>query len=85
MQRSAKHLLFRLNLGLAGRVLGLYRCCDSKIVISVDIAWDELWNCTEQVRNYRIEGDRLHIEAAPQPYVNFGGRVMRGIQIWARD
>jgi hypothetical protein len=41
-------------------------------------------NGTEQVRYYRIEGDRLHIEAAPQPYANFGGSVMRGILIWAR-
>ena len=64
---------------------GTYRTEGSKIVISVDIAWDESWNCTEQVRYYRIEGDRLHIEAAPRPYVNFGGRVMRGILIWARD
>jgi hypothetical protein len=40
---------------------------------------------TEQVRYYRIEGDRLHIEAAPQPYANLGGRVMRGILIWTRE
>lgn len=64
---------------------GTYRTEGNKIVISVDIAWDESWNGTEQVRYYRIEGDRLHIEAAPQPYANFGGKVMRGILIWARD
>lgn len=64
---------------------GTYRTEGNKILISVDIAWDELWNGTEQVRYYRIEGDRLHIEAAPQPYANFGGSVMRGILIWARD
>lgn len=32
-----------------------------------------------------FEGDKLHIEAAPQPYANFGGRVMRGILVWQRD
>jgi lipocalin-like protein len=58
---------------------GIYRTDGNKILISVDIAWDESWNGTEQVRYYRIEGDRLHIEAAPQPYANFGGSVMRGI------
>ncbi len=43
---------------------GTYRTEGNKILISVDIAWDESWNGIEQVRYYRIEGDRLHIEAA---------------------
>ena len=64
---------------------GKYRTDGNKIVIKVDIAWDESWNGTEQVRYYKIEGDELHIEAAPQPYANFDGKVMRGILIWARD
>jgi hypothetical protein len=62
-----------------------YRTGGNKIVIDVDIAGDESWNGTEQVRYYRLEGDQLHIEAAPQPYANFGGKLMRGILIWARD
>ena len=63
---------------------GLYRIEGDKIVVSVDIAWDESWVGTKQLRTYRLEGDRLHIEAAPQPYANFGGRIMRGILIWAK-
>jgi hypothetical protein len=39
----------------------------------------------EQVRDFRIEGDKLHIEAAPQPDANFRGRVMRGILVWQRE
>jgi hypothetical protein len=72
---------FRSMLAYSGR----YHIEGDKIIIKVDIAWDESWNGTEQVRFYRIEGDRLHIEAAPQPYANFGGKVMRGILIWARE
>ena len=64
---------------------GKYRTEGNKIVINVDLAADESWNGTEQVRHYRLEGDQLHIEAAPQPYANFGGKVMRGILIWTRD
>jgi len=64
---------------------GKYHTEGEKIVIKVDIAWDESWNGTEQVRFYKIEGEQLHIEAAPQPYANFGGKVMRGILIWARE
>jgi hypothetical protein len=72
---------FRSMLAYSGKC----RTERNKIVIKVDIAADESWNGTEQVRYFRLEGDRLHIEAAPQPYANFGGKVMRGILIWARD
>jgi hypothetical protein len=72
---------FRSMLAYSGR----YRTEGCQIIITVDIAWDEGWIGTEQVRNFRIEGDRLHIDAAPQPYANFGGRVMRGILVWRRE
>jgi hypothetical protein len=36
---------------------GKYRIDKNKIIINVDIAWDESWNGTEQVRYYQIEGD----------------------------
>ena len=58
---------------------GKYRVDADKIVIKVDISADEAWIGTEQVRLFKLEGDRLHIEALPQPYANFGGTVMRGI------
>jgi Lipocalin-like domain len=64
---------------------GSFRTEESKIIIKVDIAWDESWIGTEQVRSFRIDGDNLHIDAAPQPYANFGGRVMRGILVWRME
>jgi len=64
---------------------GKYRTEGNKVVIKVDIAADEAWNGTEQVRYYKIDGDELHIEAAPQAYPNFGGKVMRGILVWKRE
>jgi len=72
---------FRSMLAYSGR----YRADGREIVIAVDVAGDEGWVGTEQVRFYRLEGDKLHIEAAPQPYANFGGKVMRGILIWERE
>ncbi len=51
-----------------------------KIVIKVDIAWDESWVGTD-----RIEGDKLHIEAAPQRYASLGDRVMRAVLLWERE
>ncbi len=64
---------------------GRYRTEGNKIVINVDIAADEAWTGTEQVRYYEIDGDELRIEAPPQPYPNFGGKVMRGILVWKKD
>jgi hypothetical protein len=64
---------------------GKYRTEGNKIVINADIAADESWNRKEQARYFKIEGDQLHIEAAPQRYANFGDRLMRAILIWVRD
>lgn len=64
---------------------GKYRTEGEKIVVNVDIAADESWNGTEQVRYYKFEGNELHIEAPPQAYANFGGKVMRGVLVWKRD
>jgi Lipocalin-like domain len=72
---------FRSMLAYSGR----YRTDGDKIVITVDISWDESWNGTEQIRQYRLQGDRLHIEAMPQVYSNLGGRVMRGVLVWTKD
>jgi hypothetical protein len=64
---------------------GTYRIDADKITINVDISWDEAWVGTDQVRLIKLEGDRLHIEALPQPYANFGGKAMRGLLTWERD
>ncbi len=72
---------FKTLLAYSGR----YRTERDTIVITVDIAWDESWTGTKQVRTYRVDGDLLHIEAAPQPYASFGGKVMRAVLVWARE
>jgi hypothetical protein len=64
---------------------GKYRTEENKIMISVDIAADEAWNGTEQVRYYKVDGNQLHIEAPLQPYANFGDKVMRGILLWQKE
>ena len=64
---------------------GRYRTEGNRITVKVDLAWDEAWIGTEQVRYCRIEGDELHMEAVPQLYANLGGKLMRGILIWTRE
>jgi Lipocalin-like domain len=64
---------------------GTYRIRDDVMLIDVDIAWDESWVGSEQIRRFRLEGDELHIEAAPQTFANFGGRMLRALLVWKRD
>ena len=71
---------FRTMLAYSGR----YQIDGRKIIVNVEIAWDESWVGTEQVRVFTLEGDKLHIEAAPQRYANLGDRTMRAILVWER-
>lgn len=81
-QSDADHTAaFRSMLAYAGR----YRSEGDRVIVDVDMAWDESWNGTEQVRYYRIEGDRLYIESEPQRVATFGGRNIRGILVWTRE
>jgi hypothetical protein len=74
-------MAFRLMLAHSG----WYRTDGNKIIIKIDIALDESWKDTEQVRYHSVEADRLNMEAPPLSYANFGGRVMRGILVWTRE
>jgi hypothetical protein len=64
---------------------GKYRLENGKVITKVEAAWNEAWVGTEQIRAYRFEGDRLHLESPPQPHPNIGGRVVRIIVTWERE
>ncbi|MBV9756642.1 MAG: lipocalin-like domain-containing protein, partial [Alphaproteobacteria bacterium] len=64
---------------------GRYRVEGDRFVTTVDMAWNESWVGTEQVRHYRIEGNTLHIETEPQPAAGFGNRVTRYVLVWDRE
>ena len=64
---------------------GHYRVEGDHFITTVDIAWNESWVGTEQVRHYRIEGDKLYVETEPQPAAGFGNRVTRFVLAWERE
>jgi Lipocalin-like domain len=65
---------------------GRYRVEDGKVITKVEIAWNEAWVGTEQVRFLRFEGDDLlHIESPPMPHPNVNNKVVRVIVSWQRD
>jgi len=65
---------------------GRYRVEDGKVITKVEVAWNEAWVGSEQVRFLRFEGDDvLHIESPPMPHPNVNDKVVRVIVTWRRD
>jgi hypothetical protein len=64
---------------------GKYRLENGRVVTRVEAAWNEAWVGTDQVRAYRFEGARLHLESPPMPHPNLGGKVVRVIVTWERE
>jgi len=64
---------------------GNYRVDRNKIIITVDIAWNEAWNGTDQVWLYRFEKDQLIIEDLPKSYPDIPDAMIRVIWTCERD
>jgi hypothetical protein len=65
---------------------GRWRLDDGKIKVKVEAAWQQAWVGTEQIREYRFDGDdRVNLEGPPQPHPNMLGKSVRIIVIWERD
>jgi hypothetical protein len=65
---------------------GRYRVEDGKVITKVEVAWNEAWVGSEQVRFLRFEGDDLlHIESPPMAHPNVNNKVVRVIVTWQRD
>jgi hypothetical protein len=55
----------------------------SKWITKPDVAWNQAW-LVDQERNFRLEGDKLYIETAPQMNPNFG-KIVRVTLVWERE
>jgi hypothetical protein len=55
----------------------------NKWITKPDVAWNEAW-LVDQERNFRLEGDKLYIETAPQINPNFG-KLVRVTLMWERE
>ena len=74
-------VLFRTMLSYTG----VYRFEGDKFITTVEVSWNESWNGTDQVRFYKLDGDRLDIVTAwmPNP-IDPERRVARAILSWER-
>jgi hypothetical protein len=62
---------------------GFYRLEGDKWTTKVDVAWNPAWDGTEQVRSFKLDGDRLQVISAWAMSPNLG-RVTRAIVTWQR-
>jgi hypothetical protein len=64
---------------------GRYRVENGKVITKVEAAWNEAWVGGEQVREIRIDGDRLYIQSPPMPHPNINNKMVRVIVEWERE
>lgn len=62
---------------------GTFTVDGGKVTHHVDISWNEEWTGTDQIRYFRIEGDRLHITSDPQP-LGADGRMIVAELEWEK-
>ena len=64
---------------------GTYRVENDKWIMKIDVAWNESWTGTEQVRFFKIEGDTLTVTSPWEPNTNLPGRPeTRGVLVWSK-
>ncbi|HEY1720904.1 MAG TPA: lipocalin-like domain-containing protein [Magnetospirillaceae bacterium] len=56
-----------------------------RFVTTVDTAWFQPWVGTEQARTFRLDGDNLHITAAPAKTPHTGDALVVGVLSWVRE
>ena len=63
---------------------GLYRVDGSKIIVSVDVSWNESLNGTQVIRNWQLEGNRLSITTDRAPYSRDPSKMAVTRVVWER-
>ena len=71
--------LFRTMVSYAGR----YTIDGDRVTHHVDVAWNEVWAGTRQVRTFRLDGDRVSLATEPTPDPFTGAMSVRTI-VWER-
>ena len=62
---------------------GSYMMKSGQIIHHVDASWNETWTGTDQIRNYKFDGDRLSLATAPSPNP-FTGKMSVRTLVWEK-
>jgi hypothetical protein len=64
---------------------GKYRIEGNKVTVRPEVAWNESYIGTDQIRFFRLDGDRMLIASAPRPNPNMAGKVTVSVTVWERE
>jgi hypothetical protein len=73
--------LFETMMAYAGK----YRIEGDRIIVRCDVAWHPDWVDTEQVRFFKLEGDRLSLRSPRQTHPRHPDRPVYGVIDWRRE
>jgi hypothetical protein len=62
---------------------GIFRLEGDKWTTEVDVAWNPVWNGTDQVRSFKRDGGRRKVTSAWGERVNLG-KMTRAVVMWKR-
>lgn len=68
----------------AASLAGRYTVDGSKLTVTVDVSWNELWNGTRQVRSIDWAGNRLTLTSPPQPYPRDPSKTVVSRLVWEK-
>jgi hypothetical protein len=63
---------------------GIYRVEGDKWITKVDASWHPALKDADQVRSFKLEGDRLSVVSMWQPHPFVSEKTARGILSWER-
>ena len=73
--------LFETMMAYAGK----YRLEGDRIVVRCNVAWHPDWVGTEQVRFFKLLGDRLSLRSPRQTHPRYPDRPLFGVVDWQRE
>jgi hypothetical protein len=62
---------------------GSYLVKGGQLIHHVDASWNEIWTGTDQIRNYKFDGERLNLATAPSPNP-FTGKMSVRTLVWEK-
>ena len=73
--------LFETMMAYAGKFL----LDGDKLVISCDLSWHPDWVGTEQVRYFKLDGEKLSLRTGKQTHPRFPDKLAYGVIDWRRE
>ncbi len=64
---------------------GKFTIDGDKLTTKVDMSWNELFTGQDQVRFFKLEGDRLSLRTGEQPSAVYPGKKVVGTLLWERE